>query len=148
MSTDDELMDRLRRLAAEVDPVPELVVASARAAFLTRRLDEELAVLLRDSATAPATVRGAAAGPRLLSYESGEVSLELEVEHVGRYVELRGLVLGTAGDVEVDTGSTGTHVTRPDEHGWFAAAALPPVPLRVRVGTAAGATVTTGWIDG
>lgn len=148
MTTDDELVERLRRLAAAVEPVPEAVTEAARAAFLTRRLDEEIAMLLRDSALSASAVRGTEPGPRLLSYEVGDVSLELELELVGRFLTLRGLALGTVGDAEVDAGATGPHVGVVDDHGWFTVEALPPGPLRVRVHTAAGAVVTTGWIDG
>ncbi|MFD0744362.1 hypothetical protein ACFQ1L_23015 [Phytohabitans flavus] len=49
---DDALMAELRRIAAEVDPVPPSVIEAARAAIFTRHLDHELAELVADSADA------------------------------------------------------------------------------------------------
>jgi hypothetical protein len=147
MTSDDELMDRLRRIANEVDAPPDLVAESARAAFATRRLDDELAELLHDSdVTASAGTRGAEPGPRLLSFESGEVSLELQIEDAGDRLVLRGLVIGAVGDVEVETATTGSHPAAVDENGWFRVDALPAERLRVRVRTTSGQAVTTGWI--
>ena len=40
---DEALLERLRALAAQADPVPDLVLESAKAAFLMRRLDAEVA---------------------------------------------------------------------------------------------------------
>jgi hypothetical protein len=146
MSTDDELMEQLRRIANEVDAAPDLVAESARAAFSTRRLDDELAELLHDSqVTASAAVRGRP-GPRLLSYESGEVSLELQVEDVRGQLVLRGITIGTVGDAEVETTTTGPHAAAIDDKGWFRVEGLPVEPLRVRVQAANGTAVTTGWI--
>ncbi|HZC72706.1 MAG TPA: hypothetical protein VE442_18555 [Jatrophihabitans sp.] len=146
MTTDDELMEQLRRIANEVDAVPDLVDESARAAFTTRRLDDELAELLRDSySAAPAEVRAEQPGPRMLSFESGEVALELQIEEIHGRLVLRGLAVGTLGDAEVET-TSGTHSAAVDEQGWFRVDALPVEPLRVRVQAANGTSVTTGWI--
>src|SRR5262249_46475986 len=51
---DEALLERLRAICAEVDPVPDLVFQAARAAFTLRRLDAELAELVLDSADEPA----------------------------------------------------------------------------------------------
>jgi hypothetical protein len=145
---DDELMSQLRRIAAEVDGPPELVAESARAAFTTRRLDDELAELLHDSQLAEsAAVRSDPAGPRMLSFDSGDVSLELQLEDVRGRLVLRGVAVGAVGDAEVETTTAGSHSAAIDEQGWFRIEGLPVEPLRVRVRTAEGATVTTGWIS-
>jgi hypothetical protein len=147
MSADDELMDQLRRIANEVDAPPDLVTESARAAFSTRRLDDELAELLNDSqVTASAAVRGVRPGPRLLSFEFGEVSLELQIEAVDGRLVLRGIAIGTAGDAEVETTTTAPIVAAIDDKGWFRVDGLPVQPLRVRVRAANGTAVTTGWL--
>jgi hypothetical protein len=147
VSTDDELMEHLRRIASEVDAAPDLVTESARAAFSTRRLDDELAELLHDSGvTTSAAVRGAQPGPRLLSFESGEVSLELQIEEVHGRLVLRGIAIGTVGDAEVETTTTGPHVAAIDHQGWFRVETLPVEALRVRVRAANGTAVTTSWI--
>ncbi len=44
------LFARLARIADEIDPVPELSYELGRVAFELRRLDSELAELVRDSA--------------------------------------------------------------------------------------------------
>ena len=148
MSTDDELMEQLRRIAIEVDAAPDLVAESARAAFSMLRVDDELAQLLHDSdVTTSAAVRGAQPGPRLLSFESGEVSLELQLDAVHGRLVLRGIAIGTVGDAEVETMTTGARVAAIDDKGWFRVEARPVEPLRVRVRTESGAAVTTGWIS-
>ena len=147
MSTDDELVEQLRRIANEVDAVPDLVSESARAAFSTRHLDDELAELLRDShATSPAEVRLEQPAPRLLSFEAGGVSLELQIEETHGQLVLRGLAIGTAGDAEVETTTTASRAAVIDKQGWFRVEALPVEPVRVRVRAADGRAVTTGWI--
>jgi hypothetical protein len=50
MVEDDRLVADLRSIANEVDPVPDMVHAAARAAIATRHLDRGLAVLVADSA--------------------------------------------------------------------------------------------------
>src|SRR3954447_24325503 len=147
MTGDDELMERLRRIANDVDGPPELVTESARAAFSTRRLDAELAELVEDSQlTASATVRLAQPGPRLLSFATGDVTLELQVEQVRDRLALRGVAVGTQGDAEVETLTAEVHRAAIDDQGWFTVEALPVETLRVRVETAGGSSVTTGWI--
>lgn len=140
-------MEQLRRIANEVDAVPDLVSESARAAFSTRHLEDELAELLRDSyATSPAEVRLEQPGPRLLSFEAGGVSLELQIEENHGQLVLRGLAIGTAGDAEVETMTTGPRAAVIDKQGWFRVEALPVEPVRIRVQAADGRAVTTGWI--
>jgi hypothetical protein len=147
MTTDDELMDRLRRIADDVDAAPELVSESARAAFSTRRLDDELAELLHDSDLTPSQgVRRAQPGPRLLSFEVGDVSLEIQVDEAQGRLAVRGIAVGTVGDAEIETTTTGSRTAAIDDRGWFRIDDLPSGPLRVRVHTADGQAVTTGWI--
>lgn len=140
---DEELMARLRGIAADVDGVPDLVGANARAAFATRRLDDELAELLRDSDLAAPGVRGA--GPRLLTFETADLTLELQLDETAGRVTLSGLAVGSVQHVEVETAAT-SHTARPDDGGWFRVDDLPAAPFRVRATTAAGPAVSTGWI--
>ncbi|SDW74548.1 hypothetical protein SAMN05421504_1011400 [Amycolatopsis xylanica] len=143
MSTDDELMADLRRIAAEADPVPRLVSERARAALSTRLVDEELAALLLDSSLQPELVRGDD-DIRLLSFESGRISVELQVtaDRGGRSVA--GLLLGAAGEVVADSaGARQSTTTGPD--GWFAFTNLPCGPTRLRVLAEDGTTTVTSW---
>ncbi|MCR6487569.1 hypothetical protein M8542_32555 [Amycolatopsis sp. OK19-0408] len=143
--TDDELMARLRQVATQADPVPDLVLRQARAALTTRDLDAELAELSFDSALAASgTVRAADDDVRLLSFESARVTLELQVEYQAGAVALRGLVTGAAGDAVIEV--AGERIVRPiDAEGWFTATGLPSGPTRVKVTAADGTAVTTGW---
>jgi hypothetical protein len=144
MTDDDELMSELRRIGAQVDPVPELVVDNARAALLTRRIDEELAELLLDSAVESGQVRGDQERLRLLSFQLAELSLEVQVEYAGEQVSLRGLVDGMAGEIDLEAG--GEHRTMPiDADGEFTAQ-LPRGAARFRLRAHDGRFVTTSWV--
>jgi hypothetical protein len=146
MTPDDELMAALRESAAIADPVPATVDSMARAALATRRLDEELATLLLDSALVGAdSVRSDGPDVRLLSFETDGVTLELQVEHGGTF--LRGLAVGTTGPAVVETPGESRSV-RIDEAGSFNVAGLPGGPTRIRVQAAdGGGPVGTGWLQ-
>jgi hypothetical protein len=144
MTTDDELMAALRRIAAEVDPVPEPVTESARAALATRRLDEELAALLTDSALQADLVRGDE-DVRLLSFESGRISVELQVEPAGGRVSVKGLATGAAGEVVVESAGTRRSTTI-DPEGWFSLADLPRGTTRMHLRATDGTPVATSWV--
>jgi hypothetical protein len=145
VNPDDELLADLRRIAGEVDGAPELVTETARAAFSTRRLDDELAELLSDSDLTAAAVRGD--GPRLLSFATAQVSLELQIAERDGQVSVRGLVVGPSREIEVQTLSTAVRSLTADGTGWFRADDLPAEPLRIRVESMHGPAVTTGWIS-
>jgi|tagenome__1003787_1003787.scaffolds.fasta_scaffold20576607_2 hypothetical protein len=138
-TSDDEMLARLRNAANELDPVPEHVLAAARAAITTRRLDEELAELIADSALVDSAVRAAGGEVRLLSFEAADVSLELQVEYRGDEVSVRGLVTGTTGEAVVEV--AGTRHTVPIDDGWFAVTGLPRGATRVSV-----PGVVTSWV--
>jgi hypothetical protein len=140
---DDELMAGLRRIAAELDPVPERVADGARAALSTRRLDEELAVLLIDSAVRADLVRGVDEA-RLLSFGSARVTVELQVEPAGAEFAVRGLVTGTAGSIVVES-RDGRQVVTVDDEGWFGAE-VPPGVMRIRLRDTDGRAVATSWV--
>jgi hypothetical protein len=122
---DEALLQRLGRIAREVDPVPELVLEAGRAAFLLRRLDAELAELVADSLADvrgdPVGVRGGSG--RLLSFEAGDSLLELEVTEQHGSAHLVGQVVGVplegarlvvetaAGEQDVEVDATGTFRT-------------------------------------
>ena len=142
---DEELMGRLRRIADEVDAPPDLVAEAARGAFLTRRLDAELAELVSDSDLTTSGVRGA--GPRALAFELRDLTLELQLEEGPDGLGVRGLVIGTTHPVRVEVETPGASSSvETDEHGWFSAD-VPRGPLRVRLRTADDAEVSTGWIQ-
>jgi hypothetical protein len=140
--TDDEIMATLRRAAATVDPVPASVTEAARAALATRRLDEELAELVLDSALAAGAVRAEDDDTRVLSFRAGDVTLELQVE---QGPSLRGLVLGTTDQVVLET-PDGTRDVHLGTDGWFELPSVPAGPLRIRARAANGRSVVTPWV--
>jgi hypothetical protein len=79
---DDRLMTELRAFFADVDPVPSLVVETAKASLGWRRLDADLAELLSDSALeeqAFALARSGEATARAMTFSSGELTIDIEV---------------------------------------------------------------------
>jgi hypothetical protein len=145
---DEELLARLRAICAEVDPVPEPVYEAARAAFALRRLDAELAELVRDSLdeSAAVTVRAAAlAEIRMLSFAAGPLTVDLQVTDraEGRHlviqvsgVELRAARMETSDEVrELDT-----------EDGVLIAERVTPGRVRFVLTTVEGRHYATSWI--
>jgi hypothetical protein len=145
-SADDALLARLRRIAAEADPVHEMVIQAARSAFGLRELDAELAELVRDSAVdVPATtVRGAA--PRLLSFEFGDVAVECEITERALRRDILGQLVGAnAAGVAAEVPGAAAVTVPVDERGRFSVRDLPAGPVRLRCRLADGTTVVTSW---
>jgi len=144
--SDDELEQRLRAVATEVDPVPELVLEQARAAYTLRDLDAELAELVLDSDvdTGAALVRGDD-DLRMLAFRSDRLSVELEVSRTGGRWSLRGLTVGATGAVDIET-TEGTVSAALDERGRFATDDLAPGSLRLHLTAEDGSRVTTSWV--
>lgn len=145
MSTQDVLLDRLRRAALAADPTPPELAASARAALGMSRLDEELADLLHDSEQQTVLVRGEGDEPRLLSYGSEDVGADLEIAASGDAFDVTGTVHGPVVRTVVQTPEEARDVDV-DEHGRFRAAAVSGAAVRVRMETAAGVTLVTPWV--
>jgi hypothetical protein len=83
-SDDDPLMADLRRLLDIVEPVSGRSLELARAAFDWRTMDAELAELVADSSLAGEHVAVRAEGqPRLVTFEHGTDSIELEIHERG-----------------------------------------------------------------
>lgn len=146
---DERLLDRLRAVLAQVDPVPADVLAAARAAFTMRDLDEELALLVADSESALgglATVR-AALTARLLSFETPGGGVELELTGAGSRVDLQGQALGSPLTQLTVEHVEGVEQLDVDSLGSFAAQGLPAGRLRLRWVDASGRRVVTPWVD-
>ena len=146
---DDDLIARLRGLAGQVDPPPQIVLESARAAFLMRRIDAELAELVLDSGVdaGPVLVRGVEDDTvRMLSFETDTVSIEVQVTEVDGRRSLLGLVSGAAGPVEVETVRGRSSVTL-DSLGRFSVADVPPGTVRLHLTADNGTPVATSWVS-
>lgn len=144
--TDDELAARIGRILAITDPVPATVVAAARASGSWRGVDAELAVLMYDSVfdrDELAGVRGG--GPRLLTFTSPDLTVELEVRSAGRGVV--GQVDGpSAGRVEMCRRGASVPLET-DPSGHFVSEASVSGPISIRVTDETTGTVTqTEWV--
>jgi hypothetical protein len=143
---DDELLDRLRGAAAELDPPPEVVGEAARAAFAVRRLDAELAELMLDSELVePGVVRAVGGESRLLHFEAAGVSLDLQAEPRREGISLRGFVSGATGEAVVERGSGRRDTVPINEDGWFTTS-LPGGPVRVELRAEDGTPVVSSWV--
>ena len=145
--SDDELEQRLRAVADEVDPVPELVLEQARAAFVLRRLDEELAELVLDSNVDEGAyqVRGDD-DLRMLAFRTDRMSIEVQVTRAAGRWSLRGLVTGASGSVRVES-AEGESSAPIDERGRFLLDNVQRGLLRLHLTTPDGARVTTSWVS-
>lgn len=147
---DARLLDELRDVVGQIDPVPPEVHEAARAAFGWRRLDADLAELLQDTALDDDRLAGVrtagSSGPRLLTFEVDHLTVEVEVTSVGERRRLVGqLVPPQAATVEVRH-RTATTALGADHLGRFAAEVVRgPASLRCRL--ASGTVVETGWVN-
>ncbi|HET7902452.1 MAG TPA: hypothetical protein VFL59_14820 [Candidatus Nanopelagicales bacterium] len=146
---DDDFERRLRAMATEADPPPSLVYEAARAAFSLRDLDAELAELVADSLVDDPAVltRAVVSDVRMLSFECGDVVVELDVETdpLSRLVRLSGLAVGAVGAVTIVRADDRSSVDLADG-GRFVADGISPGPLRLELTTPDGRRVTTSWI--
>ena len=145
-SADDRLLERLRVIAATVDPPPMLVDEAARHALATRRIDAELAELLMDSSLATAAqARADGDDVRMLAFATDRVSIELQVEpEAAGTVSLRGLVVGAGGEVTIET-PTATSTVPIDGAGWFTAAGIARQSVRFHLVEPTGGRLLTSW---
>jgi hypothetical protein len=145
--SDEALLVRLGAVLDELDPTPPEVVTEARALFGLRRLDEELAELVRDSAEDRGgllAVRGEG-DVRLISFETGPVTVELQVTERGAVRDLVAQVTGTAlVRAEIETSAGRRDV--PIEDSLFTVEDVPAGLLRLRLHTAAGRQLVTSWV--
>ncbi len=146
-ATDDALLGRLRLVVDELDPTPPHLAEAAKALLGLRRLDEELAELVRDSTEEHGrllSVRGEG-DVRLISFETGLVTVELQVTERGGVRDLVAHVAGTAVvRAEVETAAGRSPV--PVEDSLLTLDGAPAGLLRLRLLTAAGRDLVTSWV--
>jgi hypothetical protein len=149
----EPLLAELRSVIGRADPIPDAVVAAARASFAWRTIDAELAELVADSADTAARSSSAVgatragAAPRLLTFEAAALTVEVEVAETGDTRRLVGqLVPVGAADVTVRW-SGGTRTASADEFGRFAVDDIPAGPISLAVARTDAATpVVTSWV--
>ena len=146
IESDEELLARLRALIARVDPVPERVVAAARACGSWRSTESDLALLTYDSAARSEELVGVRGEQgRLLSFRSDTVTVDLEILPGGA---------GIIGEIErprrarVDVLHSGGSLQEvPDDLGRFRVRHVPEGLLRLEITDEETARVTrTVWI--
>jgi len=149
---DEQLLERLRQLAREVDPVPDEVASYAKSALGWRRIDAELAELLSDSAieTETAATRAGRSDTRFLSFTAGEVDIAIEIaDRNAGLVILGQLSPPLDASVEIqrdDTTVAGT--TRTDSLGRFRFEMPTEGRIRLRVESLEPAhVIETSWIS-
>lgn len=145
----DELLERLARVAGQIDAPPPEVVAAARAAFTWRTVDAELAELAYDSWLESRPLAGVRAvrGTRRLVFDADELQVELEVDTgVTAPVQLIGQVVPPRpGTIEVRNAERCVSVAV-DRLGRFALERLPAGPISLRCQCDGVPTVETAWV--
>ncbi|MCU1487685.1 MAG: hypothetical protein JWN67_4431 [Actinomycetia bacterium] len=139
---DDELLERMRGLAAVHDPVPAELFTVSRSAFALRTLDDELADLLFDSLLDEALVGIRGGTTRQLTFGVEDLTIDVDLDTDG----LIGHVSPTGpATVELQTPDS-IHDADVDELGRFFLDQPPSGPFRLRVAVA-GKWVTTEWVN-
>lgn len=148
LGREEELLAELR-LAGRLDEVPPETVAGAKASFLWRTIDAELAQLVEDSAEddrLPAGVRGTGT-VRMLTFQSPTLTVEVEALEVRNRRRLVGqLVPPQVARIEVRHGG-GTLTIEADELGRFSADDVAPGPVSLHcTGLTHASAITTDWV--
>src|SRR6266581_2448345 len=122
-ANEDPLVAELRRLAGEVDAVPDEVAAYAKAALGWRRVDAELAELLSDSRleSGLAGVRSGEARIRSVTFRADGLEIAVEIHDTDPGVRIMGQLAPAAKaavEVQRDDGTVASSVEA-DELGRF-----------------------------
>ena len=147
--SDEDLIRRLRRIAAAADPVPQSLYLAARAAFALRDVDARVAGLVRDSAMDEPLIAVRAprdSGARMLSFEAGGTVIECEITARAGARDVSGqLSGGVATSVAAEVAGQPPVRAEVRAHGFFAVRGLPPGPFRLKCQLADGAMIATSW---
>jgi hypothetical protein len=149
---DNVLVTRLHDMFSVHDAPPAAVIGLAQQLFSLRSLDAELATLVADSAVdgLAVEVRGGTGvgGTRLLTFETAELAIELEVSGTGRTRRVVGqLVPDGPATVEARQPSAPSALlAEADERGRFEFEGLAPEPLSLTWRRPGSRAVTTQWI--
>jgi exosome complex RNA-binding protein Csl4 len=139
---DDDLLAELRAAVAEADLVTDRQREAAQAAFTWRTVDQELAELLHDSALEVTGVRGADDAARTLSFASGSLTLEVEIDGD---VVLGQVVGASAQSVVLQRSISDDQPLAVDSAGFFRLDGVGPGPIRFVV-QAGDWTLTSPWV--
>jgi hypothetical protein len=151
MDDDNVLMTRLSEMFTRHDAPPADVVGLAQRLYGMRELDAELAALTADSAVDEFAVAvrggGSSGGVRLLTFESAELAIEIEVSGTGRTRRVVGQVVpGGSATLEARQPSAPEpRRAEADARGRFEFDGLAPEPLRLTWRRPGSRPVTTQW---
>ncbi|HSH23735.1 MAG TPA: hypothetical protein VK975_06720 [Acidimicrobiales bacterium] len=145
----DELVERLGRIAGELDPPPVEVLDAAQAAFAWRTVDTELAELTYDSCLEQRPLAGVrqAGGPRQLTFEAPGLIVEVEMVDGDGGRMVGQLVPPGPGVVEVRH-PEGSVTVAADRLGRFTVEPLPSGPVSLRCRPDGAQAVDTDWVTG
>ena len=157
MSDDEDLLDELRGLFDQVDPVDPRLLDQAALAYTWRSVDAELAELSFDSLLDREMVAGvrddgtATLGPRMLGFgavvDGEDVAIEVEITPGrGRSLLVGQLLPPRPATVQLQASSGEVIAVEADELGRFQVEPVPHGPLRLRV-SQGGSVVQTTWVS-
>jgi hypothetical protein len=142
---DDQLIATLGDAIQHADPVPEHVLAGARAAFTWRTIDAELAELVFDSATELTGVRSEDMA-RQVTFQAPGVEIEVMVIENGQRRIVGQLIPPSEVTVQLTSGDSVAE-TQTDELGRFTFNDVLPGPVRLSViGSSGEDVVHTEWV--
>jgi hypothetical protein len=150
--TNELLMEELRAFFAEVDPVPPLVIETAKASLGWRRLDADLAELLSDSALVEqpfALARSGEVPARAVTFSSDGLTIDIEVHADDRGRSLLGQLSPPApATVEIHPLAQEPVSVEADHLGRFRVRLLAGGTIRLRIVRVNGrdGPVETSWI--
>jgi hypothetical protein len=147
MDEDSVLMARLREMFTVEDAPPVGVTDLARRMYSLRMLDAEMAALTADSGVDGMAVAVRGDQTRLLTFESDELAIEIEVTGTGRARRVVGqLVPATPATLEARQPSAPEPRTvTVDERGRFVIEDVRPEPLSLTCRRPGARPVTTQW---
>lgn len=130
-TSDDRLLDELRRALEAADPVPEDVLAAAKASFTWRTVEAELAEIAFDSATEELAGVRSEGADRQLTFRAEAVEVEILVYGGERRRIVGQLVPPCSATVEL---VSGTDILRTDtgDDGTFTFTEVREGPVTIR----------------
>ncbi|MGW2049692.1 hypothetical protein ACWCPF_31600 [Streptomyces sp. NPDC001858] len=138
----DRMEEELREATAILDPVPAELRRVAIEAYALHDLDARIAELTFDSLVDAIPVRGAVDVPRMLTFHTGGLTVDVEVTAEG----LMGQLLPPQpASIEVLHGPRAGAALTADDMGRFACEAPPTGPFALRLRTG-GEVVVTEWL--
>ncbi|MEU8654149.1 hypothetical protein [Streptomyces sp. NPDC048737] len=132
----------LREAAAILDPVPAELRRLAVEAYALHDIDAQIAELTFDSLVDAIPVRGAVDVPRMLTFHTGGLTVDIEVTSRGIMGQL---LPPQSASVEVLDGPRAGAALTADDMGRFTSEARPAGPFALRLRTG-GEVVVTEWM--